>query len=146
VNRVLLILGAVLVFGFVNWQISAKERLRTSGELILLELAPVDPRSLMQGDYMALNFAVARQLPTEKDGVAVLSLDERRVAHFVRADHGQAPAPGEVRLKYRIRQGSPWIGTNGFFFHEGDAQRYASAKFGVFRVNAAGEAMLVDLR
>ena len=145
-NRVLLILGVVLVFGFINWQIAAKERLRTSGDSILLELAPVDPRSLMQGDYMALNFAIARQLPSEKDGVAVLRLDEKGVGRFVHLDSGSGLAPGEVRLKYRIRQGSPWIGTNGFFFHEGDAQRYAAAKFGVFKTNTAGDAMLVDLR
>ncbi|XOT97907.1 GDYXXLXY domain-containing protein, partial [Alcaligenes pakistanensis] len=30
------------------------------GQTVLLELAPVDPRSLMQGDYMSLNFALSQ--------------------------------------------------------------------------------------
>ncbi len=30
--------------------------------MVLLRLAPVDPRSLMQGDYMRLNYELARQL------------------------------------------------------------------------------------
>jgi len=33
------------------------ERILSDGRVLLLELAPVDPRSLMQGDYMALQFA-----------------------------------------------------------------------------------------
>ncbi|MFX7329222.1 GDYXXLXY domain-containing protein, partial [Acinetobacter baumannii] len=33
-----------------------KEMLLKEGQLVLLPLAPVDPRSLMQGDYMALRY------------------------------------------------------------------------------------------
>ena len=49
----------------VNGSIVAKERIKTHGERIYLELAPVDPRSLMQGDYMALRFALAESIPTD---------------------------------------------------------------------------------
>ena len=45
-----------------------------------------------------------------------------------------------------MRIGSVWLGTNAFFFHEGDAERYRDARYGEFRVNEDGEAMLVDLR
>ena len=40
----------------MNWSIAAKERLLVSGSTVYLELALVDPRSLMRGDYMALNY------------------------------------------------------------------------------------------
>ena len=91
ITRGLLLFGAVLVFGGVNWQIANKERLRANGQTVYLELAPIDPRSLMQGDYMALNFAVARAIGTfvsrEDSGshTAILVLDQRRVGTFPHA-------------------------------------------------------------
>ena len=37
---------------------------------MLLELAPVDPRSLIQGDYMRLDYAIARDLAGARTGHA----------------------------------------------------------------------------
>ncbi|MGL5293385.1 MAG: GDYXXLXY domain-containing protein, partial [Aeromonas sp.] len=39
----------------INIAVWHHERALSQGEVVLLELAPVDPRSLMQGDYMRLN-------------------------------------------------------------------------------------------
>ena len=47
-------LALVLAVASGIWQ---REQLLGSGRVVILELAPVDPRSLMQGDYMALTFA-----------------------------------------------------------------------------------------
>jgi len=151
-SKILLLVGAVLVFGAVNWEIVAKERLRSSGQTVFLDLAPRDPRSLMQGDYMALNFAVANEIGGWVRGdehaptVAVLKVDARRVGHTVRLDMGAPLNPGEVRFRFRLRNGSIWLGTNAFFFHEGEEERYRAARFGEFRVGEDGDAMLVDLR
>jgi uncharacterized membrane-anchored protein len=39
------------------------------------------------------------------------------------------------------------LGTNAFFFQEGDAERFSSARYGEFRVDrSSGEAVLVGLR
>jgi uncharacterized membrane-anchored protein len=148
-TRILLALGAVLVFGVVNWQIAGKERLRSGGQVIYLDLSPVDPRSMMQGDYMALRFLVAQQIEgisRNASRVAVLTLDERRVGKFDRLDSGGPLKAGEVRLSFRYRDGGVWLGTNGFFFQEGDQELYRGARYGEFRVNEAGDAMLVGLR
>ena len=56
------ILAGVAILALANFSIYSRERLLTEGSVVLLHLAPVDPRSLMQGDYMALNFAVANSL------------------------------------------------------------------------------------
>jgi uncharacterized membrane-anchored protein len=46
-----------------------------------------------------------------------------------------------------VRGGKAWLGTNAFFFQEGDAARYQPARYGEFRVDRdGGEAMLVGLR
>jgi uncharacterized membrane-anchored protein len=141
-RRLLTLLGALLVIGGVNWSIFAKERIRSGGEVVYLALEPVDPRSIMQGDYMALRFAIAREFePLPGGGTVGLTVDERGVASYA-----AQPAPGALRLRYRYRDGSAWIGTNAYFFEEGTADRYSDARFGKFRVNrSTGEAVLVGL-
>ena len=74
------IVACVASLGLVNYSIAQKERLLASGAVVFLELAPVDPRSLMQGDYMALRFAIADQISTDSSGSAALRVDPRGVA------------------------------------------------------------------
>src|SRR6185436_18060197 len=50
-TRPLIVAGLVLVLGAVNWSIWGKERIKASGAVVYLDLAPLDPRSIMQGDY-----------------------------------------------------------------------------------------------
>ncbi|WP_351125065.1 GDYXXLXY domain-containing protein, partial [Shewanella sp. T24-MNA-CIBAN-0130] len=54
------IIAALVILAGINYKIFQQEQLLANGEIILFELAPVDPRSLMQGDYMALNYDIAR--------------------------------------------------------------------------------------
>jgi uncharacterized membrane-anchored protein len=61
-------------------------------------------------------------------------------------DAAIALAPDEALLRYRVRRGQAQFGTNAFFFQEGHADLYAEARYGVFRVAADGEALLVALR
>jgi uncharacterized membrane-anchored protein len=140
-TRYLLIAAVVLIFGAVNASIILKERIRTDGQRIYLALAPVDPRSLMQGDYMALRFEITNNLSTEAPGHAPLSVDERGVATL-----NPSPAAADLRIRYRVRNGQIWLGTNAYFFQEGTAERFEPAKFGEFRVDReSGEAVLVGL-
>jgi len=54
--------------------------------------------------------------------------------------------PATLKLRYRIRNGKVWLGTNAFFFQEGDAERFSAARYGAFRVDrTSGEAVLVAL-
>ena len=49
-------------------------------------------------------------------------------------------------MRYRVRNGEIWLGTNAYFFDEGSAERFASAKYGKFRMDPrTGEAVLVAL-
>jgi len=141
-TRLLLVAGVVLVLGAVNWSIVSKERIKTNGERIFLALAPVDPRSLMQGDYMALRFEIADRIDAKESGSAPLVVDARGVASL-----NPDPAAAGLRIRYRVRKGLVWLGTNAYFFEEGTADRYAGARFGEFRIDrASGEAVLVALR
>jgi uncharacterized membrane-anchored protein len=149
-TRIVLIVATLVVLAAVNGGILAKERIRSTGERIFLALAPVDPRSLMQGDYMALRFAIAEQIGAEAVGAdgaprgagrASVIVDERGVATL--SPDGQ----GTLQLRYRMRGTQVWLGTNAYFFEEGSAARYERARFGEFRVDRdSGEAVLVGLR
>ncbi|MBC7983910.1 MAG: GDYXXLXY domain-containing protein [Candidatus Obscuribacterales bacterium] len=158
--RYWIVAGTVLILGAVNYSIASKERIKREGVVAFLTLAPVDPRSLMQGDYMALRFALAQQIETQRGNInsstdlfsktsldegktafAELQLDGRRIATL-------APAGASgLRIRYRIRSGQVWLGTNAFFFSEGSAQRFEPARYGEFRLDTkTGEAVLVGLR
>lgn len=151
-RSLLLLLTALLILGVVNFNIAGKEQQLDNGRVVLLELAPVDPRSLMQGDYMALRFQIAnaafasKDLQTLDDGQLVAILDEQNVATFVRFADGAALADREVLLRYRVRNDSVKFATNAFFFEEGQGEGYTSARFGEFRVAAEGEMLLTRLR
>jgi uncharacterized membrane-anchored protein len=145
------IAGLVLILALVNWQIAAKERVLRDGELMLLELAPVDPRSLMQGDYMRLEYAIARELwehaDWPADGRIIVANDAEGVARFVRrAEPGMPLGAAEHLLRYRRRSGRIRIGTDAFFFQEGLADLYRDAHYGELRVDADGEGLLIGLR
>jgi uncharacterized membrane-anchored protein len=153
-RKAIVLIAGLLILAGVTAAISSKEQLLVSGRVVFLELAPVDPRSLMQGDYMALRFKAAndafgtrmdqRSLPG--DGRIVLSMDENGVAKFKRLDNGSPLAADEVAMQYRIRDNKPRFATNAFFFQEGQAQDYAKARYGQFRVAASGECILTNLR
>lgn len=145
----LLLAGAILVLGSFNHAVWQKEALLREGAVLRLALAPVDPRALMTGDYMALDYAVAVPLAGAldgRDGFAILSRDERGVGRLVRAQAAPEPREaGELALRARSRGARVRIGTDAWYFQEGHAGLYEQARFGEFRVGNDGEALLVRL-
>ncbi|MEQ8673214.1 MAG: GDYXXLXY domain-containing protein [Aggregatilineales bacterium] len=138
-----------LILITVNGLILREELLRRTGERVLLELAPRDPRSLIQGDYMVLNYAIARPLQSNyglTSGRIVLALDDRAVGSVVRFyENGDTLAPNEVTLRYRRTNDGISFGVEEFFFQEGDAERYARAAYAELRVDPRGRASLIGL-
>lgn len=139
--------GAVVLV-VANAAIWEKEALIRNGAPVYVELAPVDPRSLMQGDYMALNYA----LPVE---VARFEADEatlvaRRapngVATLLRIHEGEALAPDEMLIELVRKNGRLMIASDAWYFAEGEAERWSRARYGEFRIDAKGKALLVGLR
>ena len=142
ITRALLLVAGLMVLVAVNGSIVAKERIRKNGERIYLELAPVDPRSIMQGDYMALRFEIANRLSPAESGSAAIKLDERGIARL-----DPEPQKDGLRIRYRVRNGAIWLGTNAYFFEEGTAEQYSGARYGEFRLDReTGEAVLTGLR
>lgn len=138
----LLVLSAALL------SISRNEKIIADGTALLLELAPVDPRSIMQGDYMALSFALDRQLPDDAlhQKYAWLSIDQHNVASLHSVSNSLPDSTGIIAVKIRQRDRIFSLGPNAFFFAEGTAETYEQARYGEFRVDDSGNALLTALR
>jgi len=160
-HKIIVIVSLIVTLCVVNWSIASKEKHLSDGKTIYLELAPLDPRSLMQGDYMALRFKMAnevqRALPATRneqmsqqeisntEGNVVVTLDERNVATYSRIDNGEELADDEIKIQYRVRNNRVKFATNAFFFQEGNAKIYQPARYGQFKVDDNGELLLASM-
>jgi len=151
-RRLVILLGGIAVLALVNYSIYEKEQWLSNGRVVFLELVPVlplNPRSLMQGDYMALQFRLLDEARFDgklRDGRIVAALDHRGVATFRRFDNATPLAADEVKLFYRVRADQVEFGTNAFFLQEGDQQYYRGARYAEARVDDGGQLLLVGLR
>jgi uncharacterized membrane-anchored protein len=147
-----IVVMTIVILALVNVEIAGKERIVREGATVLLQLAPIDPRSLLQGDYMALRYAMADDVAQAAeaggvhDGAIVIALDENRVARFIAIHDGSTPAAGQHLLQFRKRGESVRLASDAFFFEEGQGQTYQRARFGELRVADDGSAVLVGLR
>lgn len=144
--------GLLLVLGVVNAMIAGKERTLADGGTMLLELAPRDPRSLLQGDYMTLRYAISADVLRalgrgSASGRLLVRVDADGVARFVRVhQEGEALAPNQRLLHFRKRGGAVRLAGDAFFFQEGHGRHYSTAQYGELRVDSDGHAILIGLR
>ena len=145
------IVAAQLVFliGFIGVREAA---LRTGTEVVL-QTVPVDPRSLLQGDYAILDYEIAR-LPDWMDELATgrtvyVALREERDAWTSSAyTDERSRVDGEVFIRGRIdRTGHADFGIGTYFVPEGTGhivERAQDVKV-VVRVDRNGNAVIEDL-
>lgn len=150
------LLGGVLALGLANVDVWRKESVIAEGQRILVPLVPVDPRSLMQGDYMQLRFAIPQPIlnvlnespaySMMKRAEAVARLDTRGEAELLRlASPDLKLEAGEILLPLKQLKGQWVLVTDAYFFPEGEGARFEQARFGEFRALANGRALLVGL-
>jgi uncharacterized membrane-anchored protein len=130
---------------------------------IFIQLKPVDPRSILQGDYMALAYELNLQSLKALSGSESEALDQ---AIF---NHATVPAKVILDSQNRVvrtildinnsfagqslilknpenRLQALYPASRSFLFAEGLAECYQKAKYAEFKVNEKGEASLFDLR
>lgn len=156
----IVILLALLAVNIGIWQ---KEQVLKQGTVMILQLAPVDPRSLMQGDYMALNYAITQPLQLElyqqrqvcdsvpsapclpNSGKIIVDVNVQRQVTRARFDDGMPLNENQLRVKYHMNAGVMTVGTNAYFFQEGHGEHFEQARYGAFRVGADGTALLTAM-
>lgn len=146
----IILLNLVLLLVYFNYSVMEKETLLKNGQPILLKLTPVDPRSLMQGDYMNLRYEISDNMNMEKlpkRGYCVIKLDSKGIAERVRFQKDPTPLKtGEYLIKYSSP--NQWrinIGAESFFFQEGQAEKYDKAVYGGIKTDQSGNSLLIGL-
>ncbi|WP_421319514.1 GDYXXLXY domain-containing protein [Aeromonas veronii] len=153
-RQLALLLSGLAILAGINATVWRYEHALSSGEVVLLRLAPVDPRSLMQGDYMRLNYEIARELTsrdartTQNKGsdTLVIRLDAHQVATLVADGKPDRLASDERLLQVHQSERQWQIGPDAYFFEEGTGEQYEAARYGEFRLQADGKTLLVGLR
>ena len=149
----------IALLGAVNYKVQQFEDVLATGKPVVLKIAPVDPRSLMQGDYMVLNYAILSELqqsqfssesnesnettgidelsPSGKKAYILVHLDKNHVATLCEA---QSEIPTDfkhctpnVYLPIRYRGWSPELPSQDYFFAEGKGEYYAQSEYAEYR-------------
>jgi uncharacterized membrane-anchored protein len=132
-----------------NKSIFEKEKILSEGKLVLLKLAPVDPRSLMQGDYMRLNYDFSRNISSDsipKRGYCIIKLDKDGIGTKIRFQNDITPInEGEYAIVYTASNWRINIGAESYFFEEGQAHKYEVAKYGGMKIDNNGNNILIGL-
>ncbi|MEY4764734.1 MAG: hypothetical protein RI907_1407 [Pseudomonadota bacterium] len=143
----LALLATLLAANVGIWK---SETLIRDGRPIFVALAPVDPRSLMQGDYMALRFDTGPWSTTSQPDTSpirlVFQVDQRGVATALRQHQGETLQSNELVVRLVRKRGDWQLVTDAYYFKEGEAARWSRARYAEFRVDAGGRALLVGLR
>jgi uncharacterized membrane-anchored protein len=148
-----------LQFAVMGVQIAKSEYVLATGDLIKLQLQPIDPRSLIQGDYVILGYEISTieldmDFSAKEKVQIVLSPNEEGVyeykgvyryngeynQHYVKLDEDvivNARSNGGDRLIY---------GIESFFVPEGTGRAVeGEAEFAYVKVASNGDALLVRL-
>jgi uncharacterized membrane-anchored protein len=144
----------LIILGAFNTAVFFKEQLLRHGRIMLLELAPVDPLSLLQGYYMRLDLEVEREIRDNlsrddrrapAEGRAVM-IERNGLSLFLRIHGGEPLAAGESLLVFRVLpEGGVRVSSGSFFFEEGAAAVYDQACYAELRVAPEGEALIAGL-
>ena len=146
----------IVLLGAVNYKVQQFEDVLATGKPVVLKIAPADPRSLMQGDYMVLNYAILSDLqqsqfssesnettgidelsPSGKKAYILVHLDKNHVATLCEA---QSEIPTDfkhctpnVYLPIRYKGWLPELPSQDYFFAEGKGEYYAQSEYAEYR-------------
>lgn len=140
------LLVTLLAANFMIWQ---KETLISNGRQVFIELEPVDPRSLMQGDYMELNFKLPalEKWRFVRRASVIAKVNEQGVTVVLDLAAADKPLAGDEIVIELVSSGTGLKpATDAWYFKEGEAERWSRARYGEFRIDEKGRALLVNLR
>lgn len=153
-SMILVVVNLVVFLGTAAWIVADKGDHLAHGRKLWLEVTKYDPRSLMQGDYMALRYPICGEIgaalarDASGDGQAVIRIDADGIGRFVRLHQGLALGPEEHLLYYRVRWGRAdpvRVAAEEFLFQEGTGMTLDQALYAELRLRADGRTLLVAL-
>jgi uncharacterized membrane-anchored protein/uncharacterized membrane protein len=158
------ILFIILLQGaWIGYQVYSNETLLQNGETVKLELRPVDPRSLLQGDYVELNYTISQLEDSSIDENGPITIVLRKDAQGIHQYAGIYKYDGEWNTPYDHKEGDvllngkvtkSWGNTNQitygiehFFIPEATGLDVeGKVKYAVVKVSDKGDAILESLK
>tara|TARA_Y100001960_G_scaffold332593_1_gene433710 strand:- start:710 stop:1189 length:480 start_codon:yes stop_codon:yes gene_type:complete len=139
----------VILIGF-NFSIFQKEQIKNSADEVILKLRPVDPRSIIQGDYMTLAYEVEEQSnkvnkDVKKPGFLIIEKGENNIANFVDFYKDQPLTKNQKLIKYYSNWQGARVHPHSFMFQEGKAKDFQQAKYALFKYNGDSDYLLDSL-
>lgn len=162
-RRYLPILFGLITIVIVNFQVISQQLLIHNGQPMFVALEPVDPRSLIQGDYMVLTYNLNISKVQINDGFQEQSMNEKindeikhkrlKVTIDDRAVLVSSSFDGNLALEtnqhwLNVKQekyGNFYPASNSYLFAEGLAYCYEQAEYAELRVREDGRALLYRL-
>ena len=150
IKSILIVLNLIVLLLYFHYSVNQKEQILDKGQLLLLDLAPKDPRSLMQGDYMRLEYDLTDKILGDelelKRGFCVVELNSNGVAKYIRVQENRNDIEENQHLIEFYDNGRDIsIGAGSYFFEEGQAEKFEDAEYGAVKVDKKGNSVLVGL-
>ncbi len=133
---------------FFGYSMYKKESIITDGKLILIPLAPRDPRSLLQGDYMSLSYnweMLSDQNVGFKRGCIVFKYSDETFTPLRLERSLDTLQSDEKCIKYFGSFPNLKIGAESYFFQEGKAKDFESARFVGLKLATNGDKVIIGL-
>ena len=173
-KKILIVVNIVLLFVITGFSAQKEESYKKLDSYFYLELRPVDPRSLLQGDYMTLNYDITdkasdfiynnrtyiydgeneneveeirelRKLADAKRAYIAVRLDKNKVAKFVKITKEKTDEKDLLFIAYKTDGFNVNINANSYLFQEGTGDKYENARYSKV-VLVDNKLRLIDLR
>lgn len=132
-KKILVVLNLLLLMIAFGYSVVKEER-NLKQKTFYIKTAPVDPRSLIQGDYMILNYDITESARGEarnlRKGYIRVRLNNLKVAEFMEVSKEYFPSSdNELSIQFRQNDSTIDIGVNSYLFQEGTGNRFQRAQY-----------------
>ena len=132
-KKILVLLNTIILIGIFGYFVKEEEN-NLKKKTFYIKTAPIDPRSLLQGDYMILNYEILEDVRKEgaelKKGYIRVKINNLKVAEFLRIDEEYNPSKNEeISILFHKNDSNIEIGVNSYLFQEGTGNKFQRAQY-----------------
>ena len=132
-KKLLVLLNLILLIVVFGYSV-IKEEDNLKKNTFYIKTSPVDPRSLIQGDYMVLNYNITDSARIEavniRKGYIRIKINDLKIAEFIRVDKEyMPPSNNEISIQFQKNSSNIDIGVNSYLFQEGTGNKFQKAQY-----------------
>lgn len=132
-KKLLVMLNLILLIVAFGYSVIREEN-NLKKNTFYIKTSPVDPRSLIQGDYMVLNYNITDSARIEavniRKGYIRIKINDLKIAEFIRVDKEYVPpSNNEISIQFQKNSSNIDIGVNSYLFQEGTGNKFQKAQY-----------------